>query len=99
MNLCRASIICSGKTPLSADVGSSRATYTPIETEAVGIVNMDGRLFTDLVDEFYEEFGVQIRHESIGQLNSSASAREEKITVLATALNHFDFEKDYVQPP
>jgi hypothetical protein len=56
-------------------------------------------LVTDLVDELYEEFGVQIRHESIGQLNSSASAREEKITVLATALNHFDFEKDYVQPP
>jgi hypothetical protein len=56
-------------------------------------------LVTDLVDELYEEFGVQIRHETIGQVNSSASAREEKITVLATALNRFDLVKVYVQPP
>jgi len=38
-----------------------------IETEAIGIVNMDERPVIDFLEELHEGFDVQIRHETIRQ--------------------------------
>jgi len=38
-----------------------------IETEAVGIVNMDERMVIDPLEKLLEGFDVQIRHETIRQ--------------------------------
>ena len=41
--------------------------YIPIETEAIGLVNMDESIMPGLLEELLEGFGVRIRCEAIKQ--------------------------------